>query len=286
MNMYRVFPILALAFMSVRARGETIDDAITPPEQISVAEVAGYKKEWERQNFSHELFDAVLQRFVNTAGEVDYAGLRADPAQLDEYIFRLQRTPPHGFPTEDARLAYWVNAYNAFTMKAVLSLLPADREKWKTFRLKQCKPDLWATTKFLAGGHQFTLNQIEQNLRGAKDARIHAALNCGSRGCPRLQRSAFGAEKLNDQLDAAASAWVNDPERNALKDLTLTISPVFNWYEDDFGKDAASFIARYTKDAALKEKLRSGSISIRFDAFKWSLNAQARQETPAAAEKP
>jgi len=279
-----LMPILAIA---LSAFAETEFLKLQAPEKIEVARDARFAAEWDRKNFSHELFQQLLQTRVSHGGEVDYAALMNDPAPLNEYLYRLQNTDPEQFEMRAAKYAYWVNAYNAFTMKAVLQLLPSDASQWARFSLKGVQPSIWKTTKFVAGGKDVTLHQIENEILRPtfKDPRVHAVVNCGSQGCPKLQRFAFTAEKLESQLDDAASAWVNDGARNQLQGDGLKVSKIFDWYASDFEGGPEKFIAKYTTDEALKAKLNNRELKVKFLDYNWGLNQKA-PELPEFRDSP
>lgn len=290
----RTFLILTLALFALTAFAETEFLKIQAPEKIEVARDAKFAAEWDKKNFSHELFQQLLQTRVSATGEVDYAALMKDPLPLDEYLHRLQHTDPEQFETKPAKYAYWVNAYNAFTMKAVLQLLPPDASQWSRFSLKGVQPSIWKTTKFAAGGKDVTLHQIENEILRPtfKDPRVHAVVNCGSQGCPKLQRFAFTAEKLEAQLDDAAAAWVNDNARNQLQGDGLKVSKIFDWYAGDFEGGPEKFIAKYTTDEALKAKLNNRELKVQYLDYNWGLNqkpadaAAVRPEIPEFRDSP
>jgi hypothetical protein len=191
------------------------------------------------ETFSHATWTAVLERFVDARGEVDYRGLAADRAAFDRYLGSLARTSPDtdplAFPTRDDALAYWINAYNAFVFAGVLGRGPDTPSVWGDGWLGL---GFFTARSYVAGGRTFSLKQLEDDVvRGRfRDPRVHAALNCASRGCPRLPRRAFEGDRLEQQLDDAMREFVSE-ERNCRIDLprrTVYLSKIFDWFEDDF----------------------------------------------------
>ena len=189
--------------------------------------------------FDHAPLDRVLKGYVNEIGEVDYAGLKKNPTELDRYVEMLAATSPanrpHLFPTRDDRLSYWLNAYNAFVLKAVSAAYPVNSVRDMGFLYS-----FFWRRKFLAGGQQMTLTHLENQMirRRFDDPRIHFALVCASLSCPLLPRDAFTGPALQEQLERAASLFINQ-KRNLTIDTTANrvyLSGLYNLsdYEEDF----------------------------------------------------
>jgi hypothetical protein len=231
---------------------------------------------------THALWSAVLAAHVQ-GDRFDYAGLKKDPAKLDAYLDALRAvTPPElAAWSEDERYAFWINAYNAFTIKKVVSNYPLKsiRDLDKAFGLKSVFDD-----EFIAmpGHHpegkddKLSLNDIENGILRPvfKDARVHAAINCASYSCPSLFARAFTAGELDEQLDARMKAFVADPKRNRWNadKQRFEHSEIFDWFLGDFERDAGSARAYLMRYAApeLAAKLKDAKLSsIDYD---WSLN--------------
>lgn len=193
-----------------------------------------------RERFSHAEWTAVLERFVDEKGRVDYEALSRDRAGLDAWLARLARQGPKStpslFPTRDDRLAYYVNAYNALVFQGVLSRGPEKESVWKGGLVSGYS--FFVSMKVRLDGETWSLKALEDDLirKDFADPRIHAALNCASIGCPRLPREAFVPERLDAELDAAMREFVEE-ERNVAADpdrKTVTLSKIFDWFEKDF----------------------------------------------------
>jgi len=191
------------------------------------------------ESFSHADWTAVLQRFVDARGRVDYRGLAADREVFDRYLRRIEtvspETDPELFPTRDHALAYYLNAYNALVFDGVLDRGPEPKSVWRGLISGL---NFFVLRKVTVGGEKMSLKSLEDDLVRARfeDARIHAALNCASVGCPRLPREAFEGERLDAQLDAAMRELVGD-ERHCRVDpasRTVHLSKIFDWFEKDF----------------------------------------------------
>lgn len=227
----------------------------------------------------HALLQTVLSA-RSSGGKVDYAGLRANPADLDTYLRELATAPVASMSASEKK-AFWINAYNALTLDLV-----ADNYPLKSI-LDLDGGKVWDTRKFSVGGSSMTLNDIEnKQLRTLGDPRIHAAINCASKGCPPLSSKVFLASTLESQLDAQARAWA------ALQPLsggTLTVSSIFDWFGEDFTKlygpayrdlpglegeqeAAVNFVARY--DSARAASLTGGGIQVVYGDYSWALNAR------------
>jgi hypothetical protein len=196
--------------------------------------------------FSHADFDRALARFVDEDGRVDYAALAADPADLDRYYAALGAASPDShpalFPTRQAELAYWLNAYNAAVLETVLAHWPIESVRDvgpppPLFFLPRLSGFFWFQRVRL-GGRTTNLYDLEHRVVRARyrDPRVHFALNCASRGCPRLPRRAFDPERLDAQLDRETRRFLGEP-RNVRVDAAarrVLLSSIFEWYESDF----------------------------------------------------
>jgi hypothetical protein len=197
-------------------------------------------------------YDALLKKYVDDQGRVNYAGLRqGDAATIERLYASIAATGPDKTPElykgRDAGLAYYLSAYNLLVWKNVLDRNPrrVDEKLYSFFR----DPD------FQVDGKEVDLDDLEKKVirKKFRDGRVHFALNCASGGCPRLPREAFAPGKVGAQLDREARRFCNEP-RNVSYDpgsKTVKLSMIFKWYKDDFGGDVIAFINKYrdAKDA-------------------------------------
>jgi hypothetical protein len=174
------------------------------------------------------------------------------------------KNPPAAGSEPAVEMAYWINAYNAFTVDLVLKNYPLKSIK----DIEGGKP--WDLAFITIGGKKYSLNNIEHDILRKKfsDPRIHFAINCASRSCPRLMNSAFDAAQLDQQLDSMAKAFINDPSKNKIAADKIEISQLFDWYKNDFSKNG-TLIAFLNKYAATKI-LPAAQIS--YLDYDWSLN--------------
>ncbi|MEM6673516.1 MAG: DUF547 domain-containing protein [Planctomycetota bacterium] len=202
-----------------------------------------------------------LDRHVDEGGRIDFAGMETERADLDRFVAWIAE--PRADDREGAaELAYLINAYNALAMYGVLDSGRLPREKIRFFYL----------CEFQEGGRRISLYDLENDvIRALGEPRIHFALNCMVRSCPRLPRVPFQAAILDGQLEAAAREFFNDPRHVQLvpDDETVLFSKILDWYEEDFLGAAPSLIAyanRY-RDEPIPESWR-----VRFLDYDWSLN--------------
>lgn len=248
--------------------------------------------------FTHDAFDRVLRRFVDAQGRVDYVALQRDTCDLEQYYAQLHAwspdSHPEHFPTEQSQLAYWINAYNASAMKIVLTYYPIMsvedvKPPFPFFFLPQ-KSGFFLFQRVTFGGKTTSLYSLENGVmrKRFEEPRIHFALNCASRGCPRLPQHAFTAERLDVQLDTEAQTFVAE-EHNVRIDHEARIvylSSIFNWYKKDFltwyrarfpdqPATLLHYVALYqpTEQATALRQL-AGVYDIRFVSYDWRLNDQ------------
>ncbi len=217
----------------------------------------------QAQQPSHLPFSQQLQQFVSEKGTVNYADWKKEEGKLDLYLNSLAKDPPQTDWSQNEKLAYWINAYNAFTIKLILKNHPL-----KSIRDLH-KGDPWQVKWIELGGQSYSLNQIEHEIIRPQfgDPRIHFALNCAAASCPPILNEAFLPEKLETQLEAQTRKFINNPEFHRLSGQTFQTSQLFNWYAEDFG-DPIQFINRYRKP-----KLPSNT-RITFLEYDWALNGK------------
>ena len=176
----------------------------------------------------------------------------------------------------DQQLAFLINAYNAFTIKLIINHYPI--KSIKDIGGFFTKP--WAIEFFSLLGEKFTLDKIEHETirKNFKEAKIHFAVNCASIGCPSLYKEAFIAPKLQIQLSEASLNFLKNNTKNKinLNSDTISISKIFDWYEDDFDKHEQSvkhFIAKILKlNPSQKSHILSGKVDKDYTKYDWNLN--------------
>lgn len=219
-------------------------------------------EEAESIDIDHSAFDALLRRYVSVAGNVDYAAIKSNISQLDDYLGYLSQNVPASSSSKNERLAFWINAYNANTIKLIVDNYPVnsimDLYGGKAFDKKWIK----------IGGETLSLNDIENNKIRAKfnEPRIHFAVNCAAKSCPPILNKAWTAENVQSTLEARTIAFVNDAAYNKISKGSVQISKIFEWYAKDFPSDIVNYLNKYSQTS-----INSGA-KVGYIEYDWALN--------------
>ncbi len=220
---------------------------------------------------SHQQWDKLLKKHVNASGMVNYKGFQKDKGELDGYLKTLNDNSPQNTWNENEHKAYWINAYNAFTISLILKHYPVKSIKDIAGKIYKINTP-WDIKFINIGGEKYDLNNIEHRILRRKydDPRIHFALVCASISCPRLRNEAYSAAKLNAQLENAGREFLNDKSKNRISAGKAELSKYFSWYKGDFTKNGslAEFLNRYS-DVKL-----NANTDIDFLNYNWNLNEQ------------
>ena len=186
------------------------------------------------KRFDYSDWQSVLRAHVNGQGQVDYKALKANRVPLDRFVALMSsvgpKTRPELFATDAQKLAYYINAYNAFTMFNVINRLPA---------MKSVNDDIknfFYFTEFEMDGGKISLYNLENEVvrKEFNEPRIHFALNCASVGCPQLPAEAFLPETLEAQLARETTKFLNESRNVSVENGTIVLSQIFEWYKVDF----------------------------------------------------
>lgn len=223
---------------------------------------------------SHSAFDEILQKYVDEDGMVNYKGVAAERTKLKSYLKMLEDNAPMGSWSEDEKLAYWINAYNAFTIELILEHYPVQSIKEIGAAIKIPFVNTPWDIKFInIGGEKRDLNNIEHGIirKEFEEPRIHFALVCAALSCPKLQNSAYLPEKLDSQLTKAAKDFLNTSSKNEIRSSSqASLSKLFNWYKGDFTKEMS--LEQYI--SMFSETQLSEGANIEFKDYDWALNEQ------------
>lgn len=220
---------------------------------------------------THESWDSLLRTHVNDDGWVDYQGFIADSVRFNNYLDLLSRHHPNNRHWSRAeQMAYWINVYNAFTVKLIVDYYPTNSIK----DIKSGIPfinTVWDVKLIKIEGATYDLNNIEHGILRPryKDSRIHMVVNCASVSCPKLYNRAFTADKLDAQLDQAARDFLADTTRNIITSESAQVSKIFQWYSMDF-KSLPDFINQHSPVKINK------NTKITYLEYDWNLNEQKR----------
>jgi hypothetical protein len=223
----------------------------------------------------HELLDQALHRYVRN-GLVDYAGLKKD-VDFSTYLAQLERFNPDSLDSEseNVRLAFWINVYNAYTMKLILDYYPV--ESIKDIGGGTRSP--WSLPVADIGGTVYSLEDIERKIvTDFDEPRIHFAIVPGAKGSPILRSEAYIGSRLNEQLENATQAFLRDSSKNYLDKVNKKtyLSRVFEQHSKELGTKYGSvtkFIRQYF-DGDDRKFLDRGNYGVVYRDFDWSLNGQ------------
>ena len=215
-----------------------------------------------------ETYNALLQKHVDYKGNVDYKNFKADEDKLAEYISYLQKTTPQKNWSDNKTKAFWINAYNAYTLKLILDNYPIN----SIMKIKQKGKDAWNIPFAKVGGKSYTLNHIEHEIlrKDFNDPRIHVGVNCASGSCPQLGNFAFSEANIESELERLMKLFINDNTRNKITEKKIQISKIFEWFKGDFTKNG-SLIEYFNKYSTTKIHKKA---KIRYLAYDWNLNGK------------
>lgn len=221
-------------------------------------------------SIDHAEWTVLLSQYVNDDGWVDYKGLQSDTDRLEVYLNKLKSNHPNPNTwSREERMAYWINAYNAFTVKLIIDNYPIES-------IKDIKKGIafinsvWDIEFIQIEGQNYTLNNIEHGILRPKfeEPRVHFAINCASFSCPVLSKEAYTAENLEAQLTQAAKQFLSDTRRNQVTAKSLKLSKIFSWFKGDFTTDQSliDFLNQYA-DIKIDSKAE-----VEFLEYDWRIN--------------
>ncbi len=220
---------------------------------------------------SHAEFDVVLKTYVDAKGMVNYSGLKSHRSGLDSYLAKTGAVKESDFNswTRDQRLAFLINVYNAETLQLIIDNYPVKSIK----KIGSLFGQPWDVKSVTLFGKKTTLNTIEHDILRPKykEPRVHFVIVCAAMGCPPLLNKAFTPEHLDDQLDARGRYFLGQKSKNKLDGSTLYLSPIFDWFEEDFTADGSlqNYVATF-----FPENIKGKKLKIKFTSYDWSLNKQ------------
>ncbi|MEO7210957.1 MAG: DUF547 domain-containing protein [Chitinophagaceae bacterium] len=224
---------------------------------------------------SHDAWTGLVKKYVNADGLVDYKGFISDSGKLNSYLELLSSNPPGKEWSDNDKIAYWLNAYNAFTVKLIIEHYPL-----KSIKDLGPKDQVifintpWDIKFFEIGGKTMTLNRIEHRIlrKDFTEPRIHFALNCASMSCPKLRREAYVGSKLDEQLTDQAKDFLRDESRNKISASSPKVSSIFKFYGSDMtkwsGKSLIGYINQYSPVQI------NADAELQYLDYDWSLNKQ------------
>ena len=223
---------------------------------------------------SHELWDQLLKKHVDDEGMVDYKGFSQDSSQLKIYLKGLSENAPNGKHWSEAdQLAYWINAYNAFTIDLVLKHYPVES-------IKDIGPSIqiplvntpWQIKFIEINGEKYNLDNLEHNIirKNFNEPRIHFALVCAAISCPKLRNEAYNGHSLDQQLTDQTRAFLSNENKNRIAENKIEISKIFKWYGGDFKKETSliQYLNQYT-EVTIRDNAK-----VSYTDYDWGLNVR------------
>ena len=250
------------------------------------------------QEFGYTSYARALELYADDSGMVDYGKLQENRGDLDAFTAMLGRLDPRVLDSWSAeeRIAFWINAYNALTLTAVIDHYPIQSRLFRGFlypknSIRQI-PGVWTELQWTIVGQSYTLDAIEHEvLRGEfSEPRIHAALVCAAMGCPPLRNEPYTGENLSEQLDEQMRRFLSNPTKFRIdrQGGTVYLSPIFEWFGKDFvekyssdGFDGHSAVERAVLNAVSnfvspedRAYLVDERYSVQYLDYDWTLNEQ------------
>lgn len=213
------------------------------------------------QDFDYKNYNAFLKKYVSEGGNVNYDKIKTNKAELDAVAAQFEKNQPNDKWSKNEKMAYYINAYNVYTLATVINKYP----------VKSIKDinGAWDKKFIPQGKILISLGDIEHKiLRKMGDPRIHFAINCASFSCPNLENKAFEPQTLDAQLEAATKSFVNDKTKNSITEKEIKISEIFNWFAGDF-KTKGSIIDYLNKYSAVKIDAKAKT---KYFTYNWALN--------------
>ncbi len=236
---------------------------------------------WAADVIDPKPFDGLLKRYVDKKGRVDYAGLKASPEDskiLNDFTAAVGAAKVEG--SDKAKLAFYINAYNAHVLKAVVDRYPIT----SVMKVK----GFFKEIKHPVAGKQMTLDALENTVirKEFKEARIHFVLVCAAKSCPPLQRDAATEANLEKLLEGAAKSFI--PKATKVTANKIVTSSLFDWFKDDFiaadGKSVRHYLATY--QPAKAKQILNEEAKIEFAPYSWKLNKQPAKKADPPASQP
>ena len=233
----------------------------------------------------HQLYTAILQDHVDDQGLVDYQALR-DDNRLDTYLDQISKIDPESINDRDERIAFWLNAYNAYTLQVIRDAYPLksinELHTGGLYLGMVKKTTIWHKDILTINGQKTNFFAIELDRLGKelKEEKAHFALVCASISCPPLRREAYEGYKLRAQLEDQARIFLTDSTKNAfnLDNKVAELSKIFDWYKADFGgskQQTLEYIIPYAPESvATAIMTEPRKWRVRYLEYDWSLNKQ------------
>lgn len=268
--------VVALSGFAAAEEKSVLGRAVAVSEQVSMDRI------------SHDTWDGLLQKYVDEKGRVDYrswTASAADKQALDSYLRQLSAASRNLPAKRQSQLAFWINAYNAVTVKGILREYPTSSIRNHTAKIVGY--NIWHDLLLTVGNTQVSLDTIEHKiLRKMNEPRIHFAIVCASKSCPRLLNQSYTSDKLATQLTKNAENFFSDSANFQYDAQTnrFRLTSILKWFGEDFGANQPArlkAISAYLPTDAARSAANSGTVRVSFVKFDWGLNEQQTAREPA-----
>lgn len=267
---------------------------------VSTMSCSGVLGVTNKEGFNYDDYAAVLKSYVDDAGMVNYKKLKAHSEKLKTFITSMSQLDPNNYDKwgKNKKIAFWLNAYNAFTLKVIIDNYPIKPSFLKSWyypknSIRQIK-GVWDKVRFNVMGMDLTLGHMEHEILRKKfdEPRIHMAMVCAAMGCPSLRNEPYIGKKLDEQLDDQGRKFLANPNKFSFDSnrRILHISPIFKWFNKDFvaaipegtkcaqysEKEAAilEFVSKYLSQDHPCFSQSIKAVKIKYLKYDWSLNEQ------------
>ena len=238
---------------------------------ILISIISTFITEIYASNFkAYESFNMILESYVDSSGMINYKGIRENPYSFSEYFDFIEnispRSHPSSFKSKADEMAYWINAYNALTVKIMM-------ENPEANSILDMSSFLIFKKRFVVGGENMSLNRIEHKIlrKGFKDPRIHFAINCASLSCPPLGNRIFLGDTLEQQLDEKTRNFIANTINVRIdhNEKIIYLNKIFKWFAKDFN-NVRLFISQYLSDKESYSIIKD--YKIKYFDYDWNLN--------------
>lgn len=214
------------------------------------------------------VFNTLLKIHVDSKGNVNYKAFKKDESKLQTYLDYLAKTSPQKSWSASKTKAFWVNAYNAYTIKLILENYPLK----SILKIKKKGKDAWNIKFAKVGNKTYTLNHIEHKIlrKQFNDPKIHVGVNCASGSCPQLGNFAFTEGNYESKTSELMKKFINDPKRNKISENKIHLSKIFEWFMEDFTKNGSliDFLNKYSRTKI------SNNAKVSHLQYDWDLNGK------------
>lgn len=266
-NLIVLFSVASIAFSCFSSQGLPVKQVENTTEKpMESKEMDGAiipNKNNSKSDLDHSEWNMLLKKYVAKNGDVDYKGFKSEAEKLNSYVSYLENQIPTKEWTVNKQLAYFINVYNANTIKLIIDNYP----------LKSIKDisSPWIKERFKIGDKNFSLAGLENGvLREMNEPRIHFAINCASTSCPKLLNEAYTEANVMDLMEKATKEFINNTTKNKISKDSAKISEIFKWYKSDFTENGSviDYINMYSNTKI------NANTSVDYIEYDWSLNDQ------------